>query len=104
MLAAVLLGTGPLAMSGMQTIALVKNVDANELARITTLTSDMMERVQFNRRNAVSYNGIDTQSATDTNASVPRRSRKRRETVCSGTVSWMAPSSKMPKARSRCPT
>ena len=68
MLAAVVLGTGLLAMSGMQAIALVKNVDANELTRITTLASDMMERVQFNRRNAVSYNGIDTQSATNCNA------------------------------------
>jgi type IV pilus assembly protein PilV len=68
MLAAVLLSTGLLAMLGMQTIALVKNVDANELTRITTLASDMMERVQFNRRNAVSYNGIDTQSATSCNA------------------------------------
>jgi type IV pilus assembly protein PilV len=67
MLAAVVLGTGLLAMSGMQTIALVKNVDANELTRITSLASDMMERVQFNRRNAVSYNGIDTQSATNCN-------------------------------------
>lgn len=62
MLAAVLLGTGLLAMSGMQAIALVKNVDASELTRITTLASDMMERVYFNRRNAVSYNGIDTQN------------------------------------------
>jgi type IV pilus assembly protein PilV len=68
MLAAVVLGTGLLAMSGMQAIALVKNVDANELTRITSLASDMMERVQFNRRNAVSYNGIDTQSATNCNA------------------------------------
>jgi type IV pilus assembly protein PilV len=65
MLAAVVLGTGLLAMSGMQAIALVKNVDANELTRITSLASDMMERVQFNRRNAVSYNGIDTQSPTN---------------------------------------
>ena len=68
MLATVILGTGLLAMSGMQTIALVKNVDANELARITVLASDMMERIQFNRRNAVSYNGIDTQSGTNCNA------------------------------------
>jgi type IV pilus assembly protein PilV len=68
MLAAVVLGTGLLAMSGMQAIALVKNVDANELTRISTLASDMMERVQFNRRNAISYNGIDTQSATNCNA------------------------------------
>jgi type IV pilus assembly protein PilV len=68
MLAAVVLGTGLLAMSGMQAIALVKNVDANELTRITTLASDMMERVQFNRRNAISYNGIDTQSPTNCSA------------------------------------
>jgi type IV pilus assembly protein PilV len=68
MLSAVLLGTGLLAMSGMQTIALVKNVDANELTRITSVASDMMERIQFNRRNAFTYNGIDTQSGTNCNA------------------------------------
>src|SRR5215510_4703242 len=67
LLAAVLLGSGLLAMSGMQGIALVKNVDANELTRITTVASDMMERIQFNRRNASTYNGIDTQSATNCN-------------------------------------
>jgi type IV pilus assembly protein PilV len=65
MLSAVILGTGLLAMSGMQAIALVKNVDANELTRITSVASDMMERIYFNRRNAVSYNGIDTKSATN---------------------------------------
>ncbi len=68
MLAAVLLGTGLLAMSGMQGIALVKNVDANELTRITTAASDMMERIQFNRRNAIIYDGIDTQSVTNCNS------------------------------------
>lgn len=67
MLAAVLLGTGLLAMSAMQSIAIVKNVDSNELTRITALASDMMERIQFNRRNAISYNGINTQSATNCN-------------------------------------
>lgn len=68
MLAAVLLGTGLLAMSAMQGIAFVKNVDANELTRMTTLASDMMERIQFNRRNAFNYNGINTQSAANCNA------------------------------------
>jgi type IV pilus assembly protein PilV len=68
MLAAVLLGTGLLAMSAMQGIAFVKNVDSNELTRITTLASDMMERIQYNRRNAISYNGINTQSPTNCNA------------------------------------
>jgi type IV pilus assembly protein PilV len=65
MLSAVILGTGLLAMSGMQAIALVKNVDANELTRVTSVASDMMERIYFNRRNAVSYNGIDTKSVTN---------------------------------------
>jgi len=65
MVAAVILGTGLLAMSGMQAISLVRNVDANELTRITSVASDMMERIYFNRRNAASYNGINTQSATN---------------------------------------
>lgn len=65
MLASAILTVGLLALSGMQGIALVKNVDANELTRITTLAADMMERIQFNRRNAVAYNGIDTQSVTN---------------------------------------
>lgn len=68
MLAAVVLGTGLLAMSAMQGVALVKNVDSSELTRVTTLASDMMERIQFNRRNAFNYNGIDTQSATNCNS------------------------------------
>ena len=77
MLATVIIGTGLLAMSAMQSIALVKNVDANELTRITTIASDMMERVYFNRRNAASYDGIDTQSVTNCNA-------------ISGTTQWQA--------------
>ena len=77
LLAAVVLATGLLAMSGMQGIALVKNVDANELTRVTSVASDMMERVYFNRRNAASYDGINTQSATNCNA-------------ISGTTQWQA--------------
>ena len=65
MLASAILSVGLLALAGMQGIALVKNVDASELTRITTLASDMMERIQFNRRNAVAYNGIDTRSGTN---------------------------------------
>ena len=63
MLASVILAVGLLALSGMQSIALVKSVDANELTRVTTIASDMMERIYFNRRNAAAYNGIDSQSA-----------------------------------------
>ena len=63
MLASVILAVGLLALSGMQSIALVKNVDANEVTKVTSLAADMMERIQFNRRNALSYQGIDTTSA-----------------------------------------
>jgi len=63
MIAALLLGTGLLALAGMQTISFSRNVDANELTRVTHLAAEMIERIQFNRRNAVSYNGIDTLNA-----------------------------------------
>jgi len=62
MMAAGILSVGLLAMSAMQTFSLVKNVDANESTQTTALASDLLERIQFNRKNAVSYNGIDTQS------------------------------------------
>ena len=62
MVAAAILSIGLLAISAMQTVALVKNVDSNELTLTTALASDILERIQFNRRNAVSYNGIDTKS------------------------------------------
>lgn len=64
MLAAVVLAVGLLALSGMQAISLGSNVDANELTRATTLASDMIERIQFNRFNVTAYHGIDTAAAT----------------------------------------
>lgn len=67
MVASAILGTGLLALAAMQGIAMVKNVDANELTRMTGIASDILERVQFNRKNAVIYNGIDTQSPANCN-------------------------------------
>jgi type IV pilus assembly protein PilV len=60
MISAAILGAGLLALSGMQAISFSRNVDANELTRVTNLTADMMERIQFNRRNVAAYNNIDT--------------------------------------------
>jgi type IV pilus assembly protein PilV len=60
MLAAVVLGIGLLALAGMQGMALGRNVDANELTLATNLAADMVERIQFNKRNAIAYNNIDT--------------------------------------------
>ncbi len=65
MVAAGILAFGLLALAGMQTISLNKNVDANDLTVASNLAGEMMERVQFNRiRAAVNpspYNGINTQ-------------------------------------------
>jgi type IV pilus assembly protein PilV len=75
MLASVILAVGLLGMAAMQGMALVKNVDANELTRITTVASDLLERIQFNRRNAVAYNGINTSIATTCTAITAAQAR-----------------------------
>lgn len=68
MLAGVVLAVGMLAMAAMQSMSLGRNVDANEITRVTNLGADMMERIQFNRARAAAYNGalgtgIDTLNA-----------------------------------------
>lgn len=68
MLASVILSVGLLGMAAIQGMAMVRNVDANELTRITTLASDIMERIQYNRRNASAYNGINTATSGTCNA------------------------------------
>jgi type IV pilus assembly protein PilV len=60
MLATVVLGVGLLAVAGMQSISLGRNADANELTVATNLAAEMIERIQFNRRNATIYNNVDT--------------------------------------------
>ncbi len=64
MAAAVILAVGLLAIAGMQGISLGRNIDSNELSRATNLATDIIERIQFNRRNAIQYNNIDTTAAT----------------------------------------
>ncbi len=63
MLAAIVLAVGLLAVAGMQGMSLGRNVDASELSRVTNVAADMVERIQFNRRNATAYNNIDTLNA-----------------------------------------
>jgi len=60
MIALVVLSVGLLAVSGMQGIALSRNVDANQLSQMTNLASEMVERIRYNRGNATAYNGIDS--------------------------------------------
>jgi type IV pilus assembly protein PilV len=47
-------------MAAMQGISFTKNVDANDLSIVTNLTSDMVERIQNNRRYAWAYNNLQT--------------------------------------------
>ncbi|MEO7862828.1 MAG: hypothetical protein ABIU05_20795, partial [Nitrospirales bacterium] len=52
-----------------------RNVDANETTRATNFTADIVERIQFNRRNALAYNGIDTNVACTINAAAQPMAR-----------------------------
>lgn len=75
MLAAVILTTGLLGLASMQGFALGRNVDANETTRVTNFAADIIERVQFNRRNAIAYNGIDTNVACTIDATAQPMAR-----------------------------
>lgn len=66
MVSAVILAVGLLALSGMQAVSLKKNVSANEMTRVSNLAADMVERVQFNRRNVTAYHNINVSSSTTT--------------------------------------
>ena len=63
MIAAAILSVGILALAGMQGIALSRNVDSTELTRATNLAAEMIERIQYNRKNIAQY-AIDTSNAT----------------------------------------
>ncbi|MEK9140850.1 MAG: prepilin-type N-terminal cleavage/methylation domain-containing protein [Nitrospirota bacterium] len=60
MIATVILSVGVIAMGAMQGIAITRNVDSTELTLATNMASEMLERIQFNRRNVTVYAGIDT--------------------------------------------
>ena len=63
MIAPVILAVGVLGVAGMQGIALTRNVDSTELTRATNLAAEMIERIQYNRKNIAQY-AIDTSNAT----------------------------------------
>ena len=75
MLATVILAVGLLALASMQSIAMGRNVDSDERSRVTNFAADMVERIQFNRRNAIAYQGIDTNVACTINATAQPMAR-----------------------------
>jgi type IV pilus assembly protein PilV len=63
MLATLLVTVGMIALAGMIEMSLGRNLDANEISLATNLAVDMVERIQFNRRNVTAYNNVDTLNA-----------------------------------------
>lgn len=63
MIATAILSVGVLAIGSMQGIALKRNADSTELTQAVNLATEMMERIQYNRRNVIAYAGIDTLNA-----------------------------------------
>ena len=60
MIATVILSVGVIAMTAMQGIAITRNVDSTELTLATNLASEMLERIQYNRRNVTAYANMNT--------------------------------------------
>lgn len=63
MVSAIILTVGLLAISGMQSISLGRNVDASELSRVANLGADILERIQFNRYHAADYDNMTASAA-----------------------------------------
>jgi len=64
MLSSAILAVGLLGLAGMTTLSFTRNSDGNEMMVATNLAADLVERMQFNRRNLVAgYNGINLTSA-----------------------------------------
>ena len=58
MASAAILGVGIMGMAAMQGMALSKNVDSKDLSVVTNIASDMMERIQANRKFAWAYHNL----------------------------------------------
>ena len=64
MLSSAILAVGLLGLAGMTTLSFTRNSDGNEVTIATNLAAELVERMQFNRRNLVNgYNGINLTSA-----------------------------------------
>ena len=57
---AMVLGLVVMGLTATQGTALTKSVDANDLTIVTNIASDMVERIQNNRRYAWAYNNLMT--------------------------------------------
>jgi type IV pilus assembly protein PilV len=65
MISVVVLSIGLLGLAAMQEIATSGNVNSNHLTVATNLATDMIERVQYSRKQVSFYNGIDVSLGTN---------------------------------------
>lgn len=64
MLSSAILAVGLLGLAATTTLSFTRNSDGNEVTVATNLATDLVERMQFNRRNLVAgYHGINLTSA-----------------------------------------
>lgn len=59
LIASAILGTSLLGIAAVQVMALSLNMDSNELTLANNLAADIIERVQFNRRNVATYTNLN---------------------------------------------
>lgn len=65
MLSSAILAIGLLGLAATTTLSFTRNSDGNEVTVATNLATELIERMQFNRRNLVNgYNGINLTSAS----------------------------------------
>lgn len=59
MMSVVILAIGLIGLAGMTTVSFTRNADSSDVTIATNLAAEMVERMQFNRRNLVNgYGGI----------------------------------------------
>ena len=72
MIAAGVLSIGLLGLAGLSGMSLGKNVDANDMTRVTNIAADMLERIQSNRQRVLDYHNTTTTAACPQSASTQR--------------------------------
>lgn len=72
MVAASVLSVGLLGLAGLSGMSLGKNVDANDMARVTNIAADMTERIQNNRQRVLDYHNTTTAAACPQSVSSQR--------------------------------
>ena len=65
MLAATILSVSLLGIAAFQGVALSQNVDSNELTVANNLAADLIERVQYNKRNVRTYSNLSVTPAAN---------------------------------------